>query len=403
MGVVGLPFARALVFPYLAILLLLAEVISNGDLSRLLAQIHDALPLSRAAALTVLLFVWSTAAGFALRRAWGQLAVRPLARLPIGSWHWLFLLLPSLFIALLPVLAVLWLSSAGTALQWIGLLGLSLPIIFGASLADRLGFTLASAGAALLFVGLLATSYGRVLGYAGLLLCAVSLGPTVTLVRARIVLNKVQGTGKLAGRSILVLLVRLDLAAILRTSPWSVVLPLALTVLATLMMAAIRINGDLSGRGTLIASVILLAIVALPSYGTLEIARTALGKNLLRRYWPITVTQCGLATCGVVTLFTMPAAVAIAALSSHMGALNLATFWVFVVTQILVTAGQFAAQLRNPSGVIGMFLILLAVHVVILLIAPTAIYFVIAICASALSWMRLVIGLRRFASANGQA
>lgn len=396
MDVVGRPYLRALVFPYFVVLLLLASADANTDWTLLRDQISAVSPVLRAAIFTTLIWIWGTVAGNALRGVWTQPSVRILARLPIGSWEWVLRCFPALVLAFLPILAALWLGRASIATA-LGIMGLSLPVIFGASLLGRTGAAVSTAGAALVFIGLLADSYGAAGAYVGVFLSAVTLGPLVTFVRARIVQSEERDTGTLVASNIVALFVRLDALTIQRINRRAVRNVLVLTGLAAMMMAAIRINGGLSGRDALMAAMILFAIAVSPIYGGLEDARSALGKNLLRKRWPIAVTARGLAICAVVGLLATPAAVSIAMIGSTMGPRNLMPFFAFVATQILLTAGQFAGRLRQPTSAIGEFLNVLAAHVALFLLVPTLAYLPIALAICILSWARLVTGLRRFA------
>jgi hypothetical protein len=399
MGIVGLPFLRSLIFPYFVVLLLLTAADAHTDWTALRVQIQAMPPGSRTATLTVLAGGWSLIAGHALRRVWRQRSVRLLARLPIGSGAWLFYALPALSLALIPLLGVCWLASANIA-SGVGVLATSLIIVFGASLEVWVGAALLCIGFALVFVTLFATSYGPLAGCAGLLASAVIMQPCVRLMRACVVMTRERKTGTLVSGHVIALLIRLDALALYRVNRRAVANLLMVTACSVAMMAAFRINGKLAGGNALAAAVVLFAVAISPIYSALENVRNTLGKNVLRKRWPITTARRSLATCAFTALLALPATLLMALAGSTMGTLNLLIFLAFVCTEILLIAGQFAARLRDPASAVGAFLNVLGVHVVIILVTPTIVYLTLAFCAGALSWVRLGAGLKRFAIEN---
>jgi hypothetical protein len=93
----------------------------------------------------------------------------------MGPWELSARLLPSLGVALIPVVSMWWLASYGTnpVTHYLGFVGLALPIILGASFSGFTSVVVVGVGIAALTLVIWAYSYTSNAAYLGMLVTPV--------------------------------------------------------------------------------------------------------------------------------------------------------------------------------------------------------------------------------------
>lgn len=396
---IGVPLLRRLLFPYFLVLLLIAQVDASIDWGATRSALALASPGVKAISVTTLVAAWSLIAGRALCPIWRQATVSFLIRQPIGYWEWPLHLLPSLAVALAPVVAACWLVAGGAPplIHYLGLVGLSLPIIVGGSLEAPL--SIAAVGASTSLLALLSFAYAAypAAAYAALLAATLALPAATALLRrkGRAAVG-VRGS-TLSSTSAGWALVRRDLLSIVRSRRRALLSVLIVDTGTALMMLACRINGGLRGRDALLAACILLLIGTPAVYQCLDVAKAALGRALLRAHWPISYALRARALLALVGLLLLPGAAAIAPIGGTMGAARLPLFLLFAATTAVLTASLFAGTLRSAASSIGAYVMLMMLHGAALLFLPEWAYAIVAFCASVAGFALLLSGLRAFA------
>ena len=399
-GVIGKPFLRALIFPYFLFIFLISAADASTNWHAARVQVASLSPATKALIFVSLICAWCLIAGRALRPVWRHKTICFLVRQPIGAWEWSVRLLPSLSIALIPVVMIWWLASYGAnpLMHYLGFVGLALPIILGASFSGFTSAAIVSTGVAVLTVLMLAYSYDASFAYLGLLVAPVLFRGTATFIRRQITIQSPPIRAELISASVVRVLVRRDWRCILRTRRHTLKELIILNLVMTLMMLGFRINGQDSGRDLLLTACVLFLIAALPAYRSLEVAKARLGAQMIRPEWPVTYSDRALAMIALTVILIGPGVVPIALVGSRMGLLNLFVFLVFVVTTAVFTATLFAKSLLRNSSSVGIFLNLILFHGVLVMVLTPWQYLLFALAGTLASFRLLLSGLKSFST-----
>lgn len=396
--VVGRPFARGLVMPLFGVLFSLAMADAVIDWHALRAQAVMLSPPVAALAFTAAVFVWSSIAGHALRPVWAQHTIRFLVRQPLTHRQWaLHLLLPTA-LAFMPVAALLWLLPlrAWAPAHYLGFAALAWPLLFGASYGGRDGNALRALGSAALMLLLWLYAYAGAAAYAAVAVALVEMPLAMAPLGRQMEREHPALSGSLRAGGIVGALMRRDLRCLLRTAGGSLTAPAVLAVVCALMMAAFAVNGGLAGRQALLAACILFTIAVSSTFECLEEMKMQLGKEFMRRRWPVEYRQRALALGGVIGVLVAPAALSTALAGTTMGAGNALLFALFVTTTVAACSLLLSAALRATSSVNGVFLLALIVHAGLVFTLPPLAYAGIALAAIAAGWVLTLRSLARF-------
>lgn len=399
--VVGRPFARGLVMPLFGVLFGIAMLDAVTDWRVVRADVAMLAPSLVAALFTGAIFLWSSIAGASLRPVWQQRALRFLVRQPMTRREWAAHLLPPTVIAFAPVAALLWLLPlhAFAPVHYLGFASLAWPLVFGASYEGRAGLALRALGSALLAVLLWIYAYYGVAAYAALVIALAQMPLSVAPVARQTELEHPALKGDLRASGIVGALMRRDLRCLLRTAASSLVAPAVLAVVCALMMIAFVVNGGLSGRQALLAACVLFTIAVSSTFESLEELKTQLGKEFMRRRWPVAYGQRALAVGGVIGMLMGPAALLIGLAGMAMGASAL-LFLLFVIATVAFCASLLCASLRATASANGVFLLLLIAHAGLVFALPAPAYAAFALIGVAASRALVLRSLARFCDAS---
>jgi hypothetical protein len=396
--VIGKPYFRALIFSYFLFLFSVstADAIMNWEATR--RQIAALSPAPKTLIFLSLICGWCLVAGRALRPVWHHKTIPLLVRQPMGPWQWSARLLPSLCVALVPVVLIWWLASYGAnpLTHYLGFVGLTLPIVLGASFRGKTSAAVTFTGATVLALLIFAYSYNPAWAYLGILATPVLYRVGASMIRGQLILHNNRVCKELSSASVIRVLVRRDWRCILRARRQTLIELIVLNLTIVLIMLAFRINGRDSGRDSLLIACILFLIAAAPAFKSLEFAKALLGAQLMRREWPVTFLERSLALIFLAAVLTAPSALPIAMLGSKMGAFNLLVFLAFVLTTIVLEAALFAATLHRGPSAVGLYLNLILLHgILISMLAPWQ-YLPIAATGIVAGFYIMTSGLRRF-------
>jgi hypothetical protein len=396
--VIGKPLFRALIFPYFLFLFSVstADAVTNWEATR--RQIAVLSPATKTLLFVSLIGGWCLVAGRALRPVWRHRTIPLLVRQPMGSWQWSARLLPSLSIALLPVVLIWWLASYGAnpLTHYLGFVGLALPIVLGASFREKASAVIMCAGVTALACLIFAYSINAAWAYLGIVATPVLYGAASARIRNQLSVQDNLVHRQLSSASVIRVLVSRDWRCILRTRQQTLIELIVINFGVVMMMLAFRINGRDSGRDTLLIACIMFLIAAVPAFKSLEIAKTRLGAQFMRREWPVTIGERSMALISLTAVVTAPSALPIALLGSRMGIFNLLVFVVFVLATIIIEAALFATTLRRSSSAVGLYLNSILLHGILISILTPWQYVPISIAGIAAGFSVMKSGLRRF-------
>lgn len=369
------------------------------DWSALRREITSLDPMAQASLFTSLFLVWGFMAGYALRPIWRRPMIAFLVRQPLTRWQWAVGLLPSLSIAFLPVSAIWWLAPhhANSVVHYLGFIALSWPIILGASYTAPSSIFVVGAGVISLTTLVFAYCYHPFVAYLAILVTILQLPASVALIPRQITQVVKPKSGHLSSGSVIVALIRRDLACLLRVERKSFLSFMFYSAIALLMMFAIRLNGAVEGREALLAACVLFSVPASAIYESLERLKGQLGKEIMRHRWPVTYSQRGLALIGLISVFVAPVGLLVGVIGLPMGTLNLLLFLLFIAATITSCAALFSKQLGVATTSIGLLFLTVTSHVAIVFWLPNWGYAIVAIPSIFVSFRLINSGLRNFA------
>lgn len=387
--------------PLFGVLLGIAMADAVTDWHALRAQAASLSAPVAAFAFAAVIFAWSSIAGQALRPVWEQRMIRFLLRQPLTHRQWAAHLLAPTALAFAPIGALLWLLpvQAWAPVHYLGFTALAWPLLFGASYGGRDGLLLRALGAAALVLLLWLYAYTALAAYVAGAVAAVEMPLAMAPLRRRTEREQPALAGSLRARGVVGALLRRDLRCLTRTAAGSLTAPAVLAVACTLMMVAFAVNGGLTGSAALRAACVLFAIAASSSFESLEEIKTQLGREFMRRRWPVSYRERTLALAGVSGALMAPAALAIGLAGVTMGGAGLALFALFAAATVALSSLLFTAALRATSSVNGIYLLGLIVNAALVFALPALAYAAVAAAALALSWRAIPRRLERFCAA----
>lgn len=398
--ILGRPYLRTLVIPLFSVLLLVTMADAMTNWTALKAALESAAPWRTSTLMTGLILGWSLTAGRAFAPVWRQPVIAFLVRAPLRHLQWVALLSPSLALGLIPVAGIAWLAPRHVIgiVHYFDYLALAWPIVLGASYLGRDALLIVLASAVLLFGATLATLYYPAAAYAVPLVALAQMSLAVTPVRRQVARVNKRLKGSLAGSGIIATIVRRDLRYLLRKQRKKLSSLGLYVIVCALLMLAFRINGAQQGPDALLSACILFTIAASPAYEILEAMKNALGKELMRRRWPVSIRQRSLALIVLVAAITGPGAVLILLAGSVMGPAHALVYVLFIACFIAFTTALFSHLLVTRRSANGLYLLLITLHMVAFLVLPEWVYALLTIAILPPAFVATMRGLDRFTS-----
>ncbi len=397
-SVIGKPFFRRLILPLGLVLLVVSSLDPIIDWTASREQLATREPWQVTLIFTMLILSWSITAGRALRPAWRQPMIAFLVRQPTSHWYWVRYLLPSLWIAFLPVVGIWWLAPhyAHPVVHYSGFVGLSWTIILGASFRGPASVKLIAIGTAAVATLIFGYALWREVAYLAIIVTILLLPIGITGIRGQLVQSRKITPSHLASIWPTITIVRRDLLCLWRLerkSLFGLVLP---GVVAALMMFALRVNGQVTGREAFVFSCGFLSFAMMPTYEVLTRLKTRLGPELMRQRWPIDHGDRGLALLCIMCVLTGPNIIVLAGLGSTMGLTYGLLFLLFAANTVISLTALFSRTLVVATPMLGWSLWLLFIHAILAMTLPTWIYGASAVAIVPLGFLIILKGLHMF-------
>ncbi len=366
-SVIGKPFFRRLILPLGLFLLAVSSLDPIIDWTALREQLATRDPWQVTLIFTMLIVFWSITAGRALRPVWRQPTIAFLVRQPISHWYWVRYLLPSLWIAFLPVVGIWWLAPhyAHPVLHYSGFIGLSWTIFLGASFRGLAAVKFIAIGTAAMATLIFGYALHPGVAYLAIIVTILLLPFSITGIRDQLVQSGKINPGHLASMQPIIAIVRRDLLCLWRLerkSLFGLVLP---GVVVALMMFALRVNGQVAGRDAFFFACGFLSFAVIPTYEVLTRLKTRLGAELMRQRWPVNHGDRGIALLCVMCVLTGPNIIALAGLGSTMGWAYGLLFLLFAANTIVSLTALFARTLVVGTPMLGWGLWLIFIHAIL--------------------------------------
>lgn len=397
-SVVGKPYFLRLILPLGLFLLIVSLLDPSIDWTALRAQLATREPWQVTLIFTTLLLSWSVTAGRALRPVWRQPTIAFLVRQPIGHWYWVLYLLPSLWIAFLPVVSIWWLAPhhAHPVVHYAGFVGLSWTILLGASFRGITSVKLIAIGTAVLVTLIFGYALQSKVAYLALVVSILLLPMSIAGIRGQLVQSRKITPGHLASKSPIVAIVRRDLLCLWRLERknlFGLVLP---AVLVALMMFALRVNAQVSGRDAFMFACGFLSFSIMPTYEVLTRLKTRLGPELMRQRWPVDHVDRGVALLCIMFVLAAPGIVALVMLGSTMGLAYGLLFLLFASNCMVGLTAMLSRSLVMVTPMLGWALWLLLIHAILAIILPAWVYGASAVVMVVVGISIILKGLRMF-------
>jgi hypothetical protein len=397
-SVIGKPFFRRLILPLGLFLMAVSLLDPNIDWTALREQLATRDPWQVTLIFTMLILFWSITAGRALRPVWRQPTIAFLVRQPVGPWYWVRYLLPSLWIAFLPVVGIWWLAPhyAHPVVHYSGFVGLSWTIILGASFRGPASVKLIAIGTAAVATLIFGYALQREVAYLAIIVTILLLPIGITGIRDQLVQSRKINPSHLASIWPIIAIVRRDLLCLWRMERKSLFGLVLLGVVATLMMFALRVNGQVTGREAFAFSCGLLSFAMMPTYEVLTRLKTRLGPELMRQRWPVNHGNRGVALLCIMCVLTGPNIIALAGLGSTMGLAYGLLFLLFAANTIVGLTALFSRTLVVATPMLGWGLWLLFIHAIVAMTLPPWVYGMSALAIVPLGISIMLKGLHMF-------
>ncbi len=399
---IGKPFFRRLILPLATFLMAVSLLDPNINWTALREQLATRDPWQVTLTFTLLLLFWSITAGLALRPVWSQPTIAFLVRQPIGHWYWVWHLLPSLWIAFLPVVSIWWLAPhyAHPVVHYAGFVGLSWTIMLGASFRGLICIKLIALGTAALALLIFGYAHQPWVAYLAVIVTIALLPMGITGIRGQLALSGNISPSHLTSISPIIAIVRRDILCLWRLERKSLLSLVWPAVLVTLMMFALRMNDHLAGHKAFAFACGFLAFAVMPTYEILTRLKSRLGPELMRQRWPVDHRDRAAALIALMCVLTGPTIIALAILGSTMGpAMNLAyglLFLLFAANTIVGLTALFSRTLVSPTPMVGWALWLVFIHAILATALPPWVYGVGAVAMLPLGISIMLKGLHMF-------
>ena len=397
-SIVGKPFFRRLILPLGLFLVVVSSLDPITDWTALKERLATRDPWQVTLVFTMLILFWSIIAGRALRPVWNQPTIAFLVRQPIGHWYWVRYLLPTLWIAFLPIVGVWWLAPhyAHPVLHYLGFVGLSWIIFLGASFRGFVSVKLIAIGTAAMAALIFGYALHPGVAYLAIIVTILLLPFSITGIRDQLVQSRKIIPGHLASVWPIIAIVRRDLLCLWRLerkSLFGLVLP---GVAIALMMFALRVNGQVTGREAFVFSCGFLSFTVVPTFEVLTRLKTRLGADLMRQRWPVSHNDRGVALLCIMCVLTGPNIIALAGLGSTMGLTYGLLFLLFAANTIVGLTALFSRTLVVATPMLGWALWLLFIHAILAMTLPPWVYATSAVVTVPFGISIMLKGLHRF-------
>ena len=397
-SIVGKPFFRRLILPLGLFLVVVSSLDPVVDWTALREQLAALGPWKVTLVFTLLILFWSIIAGRALRPVWNQPTIAFLVRQPIGNWFWVRYLLPSLWIAFLPVAAIWWLAPhyAHPVVHYPGFVGLSWTILLGASFRGLASVRLIAIGTAATAALIFGYTFQPGVAYLAIVIAILLLPVGISGIRYQLVHSRKISPGHIASRWPIISIVRRDLLCLWRLERKSLLGLVSPAVIVALMMFALRVNGQVTGRWAFIYASGFLSFAVIPTYDLLTRLKTRLGPELMRQRWPVNHGDRGLALLFIMCVLTGPNIIILAGLGSTMGLGYELLFLLFAANTIVGVTALFSRTLVVAAPMLGWALWLIFIHAILAMTLPPWVYAMGAVVTLPFGISIMLKGLQMF-------
>ena len=397
-SLVGKPFFRRLILPLALFLVLVSSLDPVVDWTALREQLAARGPWQVTLVFTLLILFWSIIAGRALRPVWNQPTIAFLVRQPIGNWFWVRYLLPSLWIAFLPVVGIWWLAPhyAHPVVHYPGFVGLSWTILLGASFRGLASVKLIAIGTAAMAALIFGYTLQPGVAYLAIVIAILLLPLGISGIRYQLVQSRKISPGHIASRWPIVSIVRRDLLCLWRLERKSLLGLASPAVVVALMMIALRVNGQVTGRWAFIYASGFLSFAVIPTYDLLTRLKTRLGPELMRQRWPVNHGDRGVALLCIMCVLTGPNIIILAGLGSTMGLGYELLFLLFAANTIVGLTALFSHTLVIAAPTLGWALWLIFIHAILAMTLPPWVYGMSAVVTVPFGVSIMLKGLHMF-------
>ena len=397
-SLVGKPFFRRLILPLALFLVVVSSLDPVVDWTALREQLAARSPWQVTLVFTLLILFWSIIAGRVLRPVWNQPTIAFLVRQPIGNWFWVRYLLPSLWIAFLPVVGIWWLAPhyAHPVIHYPGFVGLSWTILLGASFRGLASVKLIAIGTAAMAALIFGYTLQPGVAYLAIVIAILLLPLGISGIRYQLVQSRKISPGHIASRWPIVSIVRRDLLCLWRLERKSLLSLASPAVVVALMMFALRVNGQVTGRWAFIYASGFLSFAVIPTYDLLTRLKTRLGPELMRQRWPVNHGDRGVALLCIMCVLTGPNIIVLAGLGSAMGLGYELLFLLFAVNTIVGLTALFSRTLVIAAPMLGWALWLIFIHAILAMTLPPWVYGMSAVVTLPFGISIMLKGLHMF-------
>ena len=375
-SIVGKPFLRRLILPLALFLLVVSSLDPMIDWSALREQLATRDSWQVTLLFTLPILFWSIIAGRALRPVWNQPTMAFLVRQPIGKWFWVRYLLPSLWIAFLPVVGIWWLAPnhAHPVVHYSGFVGLSWTILLGASFRGLASVKLITIGTTALATLIFGYTLEPGVAYFAIIISVLLLPLSISGIRYQLVQSRKISPSHIASRWPIISIVRRDLLCLWRLERKSLLGLVSPAILVALMMFALRVNGQVTGRWAFFYAAGFLSFAVIPSYDLLTRLKTRLGPELMRQRWPVNHGDRGVALLCIMCVLTGPIIITLAGLGSTMGLAYELLFLSFAANTVIGLTALFSRTLVMATPMLGWALWLIFIHAILAMTLPPWLY-----------------------------
>ena len=396
--IVGKPFFRRLVLPLGLFLVVVSSLDPMIDWTALREQLATRSPWQVTLVFTLPMLFWSIIAGRALRPVWNQPTIAFLVRQPIGNWFWVRYLLPSLWIAFLPVVSIWWLAPHYThpVVHYSGFVGLAWTILLGASFRGLASLKLIVIGTAAMATLIFGYTFQPGVAYLAIIITVLLLPLGISGIRYQLVQSRKISPGHLVSRWPIFSIVRRDLLCLWRLERKSLLGLVSPAVIVALMMFALRVNGQVTGRWAFIYACGFLSFAVIPTYDLLTRLKTRLGPELMRQRWPVNHGDRGVALLCVMCVLTGANIITLAGLGSTMGLAYEFLFLLFAANTIVGMTALFSRTLVVATPMLGWALWLIFIHAILAMTLPPWVYGMSAVVTVPFGISIMLKGLHMF-------
>ena len=347
---------------------------------------------------TLPILIWSIIAGRALRPVWNQPTIAFLVRQPIGHWFWVRYLLPSLWIAFLPVVGIWWLAPhyAHPVVHYSGFVGLSWTIVLGASFRGLVSVKLIAIGTAAMATLIFGYTLVPGVAYFAIIISILLLPFSVSGIRNQLVQSRNISPSHIVSRWPVISIVRRDLLCLWRLERKGLLGLVLPAILVALMMFALRVNGQVTGRWAFFYAAGFLSFAVIPAYDLLTRLKIRLGPELMRQRWPVDHGDRGVALLCIMCVLTGPNILTLAGLGSTMGLAYELLFLLFAVNTIVVLTALFSRTLVVATPMLGWALWLIFTNATLAMTLPPWVYGVSALVTIPFGISIMLKGLHMF-------